>query len=65
MGDGEGRKLKLNIKSKLCRMLGGDRAIEKKKPCGIKRIGKGVVKEAWPDAIVNSVVRGSPYAGHN
>ena len=46
-------------------MLGGDRAIKKKKPCGIKRIGKGVVKEAWPDAIVNSVVRGSPYAGHN
>lgn len=46
-------------------MVGSDRAIKKKKPCGIKWIGKGVVKEARPDAIVNRVVRGSPYAGHN
>lgn len=65
MGDGECRKLKSNIKSKLCRMLGSDRAIKKKKPCGIKWIGKGVVKEARPDAIVNRVVRGSPFTGHN
>lgn len=46
-------------------MLGGDRDIKKKKPCGIKWIGKRVVKESWPDAIVNRIVRGSPYAGHN
>lgn len=41
MGDGEGRKLISNIKSKLCRMLGVDRTIKKKKPCGVKWIGRG------------------------